>query len=616
MPCIFGDGVILGMMDRRRVWATLTLGIVFACFAGAAWGEFSPKVSNQQYGKAAALLINGRSAVRFQAANGMLSPLERAQITTQRLSVLVAAKLNPRVIYANGDAHSAKVCAGEQVLCRVTSHDARQQGTTAIALAKVWAAAMRELLLMPPVVLNPTEIVVPLGENRQVDVGGAAVGPIYAKIDNADVAEAVAPAGVRSVVVSGKQLGKALVEISVQGEHATLVVYVKKYAGRLPGVSIGQVTGNPCPASLVCYTARQAVAQNAMMEPNASLEIGGIQCPSQALPPGHSRQLKVDVRITGRDYIPYSAKASAEVRNVVLPHEDPAQLFYSNDPESITKYQPLFAGKIEVGKPVRVLYHHQNDMAKRVHLIVELLNPTETPAKIRVFRGIASPSKDTVVVGHTAGCAFMKDCANDVSVVETIPPQSRLVVVSEMLDNKDTASGILELRQMDGQSTYLRVTAAEPFVDNVTDGTIARAPEAKVLRLSDQIYPTPIKTMDVEYIVGSRWAFIPLGKHALTDDSQQKKLYGNYGVTYNINVKVSNPTGEAKKICFVFDPTAGPASGAFFIDGKFASVKYAQPPAEITLKWFTLNPGETKNCRVTTVPLAGSNYPATLIVKS
>lgn len=604
------------MIYRRRVSTTLILVLALLSLAAVASGQMRPRVSAGQFGNAAALLINGKTAVHFRAANGNLSPLERAQITNQRLSALVANGLDPKIVYAAGDARSAKVCAGERILCRVTTYDAKRQGTTAIALAKAWANAIRELLLMPPIVLTPTELTVPLGENRQVEVGGAAVGPIYAKVDNTEIAEAATMADSRNLVLSGKQLGKALVEISVQGERATLVVYVKKYAGRLPAVSIGQVTGNPCPSSLVCYTARQAVAQSAALEPNALLEMGGVKCPSEALPPGRSRQLKVDVRITGPNYIPYSIRASAEVRNVTLPSEEPGQLFYSNDPESITKYQPLFAGKIDLDKPVRVLYHHQNMMSKRVHLIVELLNPNETTARIRVFRGIANPSKDTIVIGHTAGCAFMKDSANDVSVIEAIPPQSRLVLVSDMLGNKDTASGILELRQMEGASAYLRVVAAEPFVDNVTSGSIARASDPAFLQLSDAIYPTPIKTLDYEYTVGSRWAFISLGKHALTDSSQQKQLYGNYGVTYNINVRVSNPTEEAKKISFIFDPTAGPASGAFFIDDQFVSVRYAQPPTEVTLRWFMLNPGETRNVHVRTVPLAGSNYPATLIVKS
>lgn len=604
------------MIHGRRVWGVLALALAFAGMAGAVSAEFTPRVSSGQLGNAAALLVNGRPAVRFQAANGDLMPLERAQITHQRLAALVAAKLDPKVIYAAGDNYSAKVCAGDQILCRVTRFDAKRQGTTPIALARSWAEGIRKLLMMPPIILNPTELIVPFGESRQVQVDGAAIGPVYAKTDNTDVADAAAAEGSRTLVVAGKQLGKALVEISVQGERATLVVYVKKYAGRLPAVVKGEVTGNPCPASLVCHVARQAVAQNAALEPDASIELGGVKCPSQTLSPGQSRQLKVDARITGPNYIPVSAKANVQVRNVVLPREDPGVLFYSNNPESIRKHQTLFVGKVELDKPVRVLYHHQNEMPKRVHLIVELLNPNETAARIRIFRGIANPMKDTIVIGYAAGSAFMKNCAGDVSAVESIPPQSRLVLVSDMLGTKDTASGILELRQMEGDSAYVRVVAAEPFVDNVSEGTIARAPDAAGLRLSDAVYPTPTKTLDFDYTVGSRWVFVPLGKHAIKGNGHENQLYGNYGVTYNINVKITNPTDQPKKISVVFDPTAGPASGAFYVDGKFVAVRYAQPPDEVTLRWFMLNPGETRVCRVTTVPLAGSNYPATLIVKS
>jgi hypothetical protein len=162
----------------------------------------------------------------------------------------------------------------------------------------------------------------------------------------------------------------------------------------------------------------------------------------------------------------------------------------------------------------------------------------------------------------------------------------------------------------------VRITAADPSVEGAVSGTIAAAPNPLMLQMSDHVYPSPAKSMDAGYKVGQHWAFIAIGDHALNDTTAQRKLYGNYGVTYNINVKVSNPTQEEKKVSFIFDPTAGPASGAFFIDGKFVSVRYAQPPSEITLRWFTLSAGETRNFRVQTVPLAGSNYPATLIVKS
>jgi hypothetical protein len=66
----------------------------------------------------------------------------------------------------------------------------------------------------------------------------------------------------------------------------------------------------------------------------------------------------------------------------------------------------------------------------------------------------------------------------------------------------------------------------------------------------------------------------------------------------------------------MFDPTAGLASGVFIIDGSFVSAKYAQPPNEVPLMTYWLKPGETRNVRIETLPVAGSNYPATLVVKS
>lgn len=604
------------MANWRRVWATLAVALALAGLTGSAWGDFRPKVSYGTEGSVGSLVINGAPAVRFQSSNGNLTALERAKITTERLAALVSAKLDPATIRVEGDKHSARIYAGDKLICIATSADAKLYHATSLAIANKWASQMRELLLMPPVTLAPSELTVPLGENRQVEIGGAAVGPIYAKIDDEQIAGVAPETGGKRLTVSAKKLGKALVEVSVEGERATLVVYVKKYAGVLPSVTVGQVTGNPCPAQLVCYAARQAVAQVASLEPSAELEIGRVDCPSQPLGPGKTRQIKVDVRISGRDYIPVSTKANVDVRNVVLPREEAAQLFYSNDPESVRKYQPLFAGRLDLNRVTRILYHHQSEMSKRVHIIVELVNPTDSPAKLRIFRGVSPPSVDTIIVGHVATCAFMKDCASDISVVETIPPQSRLVLVSDTLSTKQTASGIIQVKLMEGERSYVRITAAEPGVDNVSRGSMARASDSSVLQLSDQIYPTPVKTLNFEYAVGSHWAFIPIGKHALTDSSEQKKLYGNYGVTYNINVRISNPTSVAKKVSFVFDPTAGPASGVFIINGKFALAKYAQPPNEITLATITLSPGESKTCHVVTVPLAGSNYPATLIVKS
>jgi hypothetical protein len=185
-----------------------------------------------------------------------------------------------------------------------------------------------------------------------------------------------------------------------------------------------------------------------------------------------------------------------------------------------------------------------------------------------------------------------------------------------MLGHMDTTSGILQITQIDGGASYIRIVANPPGLDNVAAGDIAPAPNPLVLTMSEHVYPMPVKEVNADYEVGKRWAFIPIGKQALTDTTRQKKLHGNYGVTYHIDVKVTNPTDTTKKVTVVFDPSAGLASGVFIIDGEFVSTKYVKPPSEFSLKSYRLRPGEVRYVRIVTLPVAGSNYPATLVVRS
>lgn len=605
------------MANWRKLCMCAVILTALAGVAITAHADFKPQVSSTASGAVGSVIINGETAVRFQASNGSLSGPERAKITAERLTALVNAGFSPSIISVKGDNNAARIYASETLICIATVADAKVLKSKPIDLAAKWASQIRTLLLLPAVVLSPAELTVPLGENRQTEIKGAAAGGVVSvSTDDAEIADITVQSDGKRLTVSAKKLGKAIVDVEISGERATLVVVVKKYAGSVPATVTGQVTGNPCPAQLVTYAARQAIAQNARLEPGAAIEIDKVESSNEALGSGKGRQIKANVKIRGGDYIPVVAAVNVGVRNVVLPRDEPVQLFYSNNPESIHKYQPLFAGRVAVNAATRVLYHHQSEMSKKVQIIVELVNPNDVPAQMRIFRGVSPPLVDTIYVGHVATNAFMRDYANDVSVIEVIPPQSRLVLVSDILSTKQTSSGIIEVKQMVGLPAFVRVTAAEPGVDNVSRGTIARAPNPVIMQMSDHIYPTPTKIVDAEYEVGSRWAFISIGKHALSDSTEQKKLYGNYGVTYNINVRVHNPTEAAKKISLVFDPTAGPCSAVFIVNGRFVPVKYAQPPNEVVLDSIMLEPGQTKVCKVTTIPLAGSNYPAMLVVRS
>jgi len=596
-------------------WRRLGTALAIVLTAGAlssAFAQVRPKISVD----GGTVIINRKPAVLFRAGNGALAPQDRAAITAQRLADFAASGQDPNSITAKGDRHQARVLAGEVLICIATAADAKAARTTPLGLAQSWAQNVKSLLLMPPVVLEPGSPLVPVGENRRVDIGGAAVGLIYAKVADPEIATVSTGPDGSYVLVLGRRVGDTTVEISVEGERACMPVAVREYAGRTPDVSLTEVTGNPCPAELVRYAAGQAIAQNASLQPGAKIEVGAVEAVGGALGPDRCRRTAVAVSISGRGYIPFAAQAVVEVRNVSMARETVDKLFYSNAPERLEKFQTLFAAKLKRDDSTRVLYHHQNAMAKRVQLIVELINPGDSPARIRVFRGVSNPRIDTLLVGQIAANEFLRSFHNNVSVIESIPAGSRLVLVSDFLDPHKTSSGILQVRQMSGEDVYVRITAAEPWVDDVSEGTIAAAPNPLMLEMSDHIYPSPSKDLDTTYRVGERWAFIPIGKHGVQDSQQQKQLYGDYGVTYNISVKVENPTSETKKVRVLFDPTAGLASGVFIIDGRFILTKNAQPPLEVLLASYSLKPGEVRNVSITTVPLAGSNYPATLVVRS
>jgi hypothetical protein len=66
----------------------------------------------------------------------------------------------------------------------------------------------------------------------------------------------------------------------------------------------------------------------------------------------------------------------------------------------------------------------------------------------------------------------------------------------------------------------------------------------------------------------------------------------------------------------LFDPTAGIAGFASLIDGRFVGKSHVSGTREHPLVKYRLEPGERREVRLTTVPLAGSNYPATIVVRS
>ena len=203
-----------------------------------------------------------------------------------------------------------------------------------------------------------------------------------------------------------------------------------------------------------------------------------------------------------------------------------------------------------------------------------------------------------------------------------VPPHTRVGLTVVRMAPGLTISGIAQLRLVVGKPPLVRVAADIPGGDNSLPVALQPFPttwtpaeNGRSYTLSEHVYPDPVKRIAANYRVGERWQFINMGKKPIASDGGNRVLEGNYGVFYDIELTLENPTARNANVQLVFDPTAGLAGAVFLIDGKYAEVPQINAPAEAILARYSMSPGTKRTVTVRTMPLAGSNYPATLVVR-
>ena len=587
-----------------------------------ACAKFIPRVNvRAEKDGTAFILINGRSAVHVMTPNGSLSPIQRATIAAERLNALVQKGLDPQVIAYKKAGHSARIVIGDSLMMVATSAEARAHATTSPKLAESWVGNLQKLLSLPPLTVSPSSLVVPFGETRSAEIECALSTPIQVESSNPSLVTLDFQKKPGYVVITGLSIGDATVTFKCEEYSATMAVAVRKYAASAAKETRrATVTGWNCPASLIVPAARSAACQAVYLEVGARITILVAQSPTENLTPGQRVKVPVQVGAAGPGYLPIRFSVPVEVQNRQLPPVPISQIMYSNNPERLAKYQSLFTGRLDsTTETTRLLYHHQNMTNRKVGFVIDVVNPSASPAALHVIEGIAEPMLDTVVVGYLAGLEFMQNHRSCLGRVYDIPPETRQVLVSQSLGHEYTASGIMELRLLSGEPLLVRVTA-EPEDQRAAEDSYempvpARGIDPRQIALSDHVYPNPVQDYDVTYTIGKAWVFLRLGKDPLKHATQDMQLYGNYGVTYEIKARLENPLSAPVTAELVFEATAGPASGIFYVDGNMVRVKYLTPPSEFTLGRVTVPAGKTRVVSIRTIPLSGSAYPATLIIR-
>ncbi len=619
--------MVLGSMCK---WIAALLGVL--ALSIAAHAQLVPRVEV----KGSTLLVNRAMAVRVRVANGDLSPERRAQIAAERLQAAVARGLGARHVGVKAERHRAAVTIGSGVLLYATRADARAAGTTPLRLAQAWASSLRHCLSIPPLSLSADELLVPLGESRTVRVNGWLEGTVVVAPTGAPDDGVTDPAVIgdgRTVQITGRAVGRERVLVSVGELSVPLMVTVRKYAGEVKAAEPVVVTGIDLPISFVRQAVEAAIVRSTQLESGAEVQIASPVRLSSVPDVGQSTTASALVRASGSGYIAREQEVKLTVVNRPITMNEPVLLMVSNDPERVQKAQTLFAGEISEAQGARLLYHHMNGMVQDGLLQIELLNPTDVTRTAHITGAASTPMRDTVRVGYVAGELFLRALMNNMGHTVTIPAQSKVVLLAQKMRPLDTASGVLQVRLLPTEGAQppapcvlkvaMQVYQNQPLPlvgTTMVWGFLPPRPltaeERRQIAGNDHIYPTSQKVLTATYVVGQRWQFIRIGEQAVRNHNQQRKLDGNYGVIYEVRVEIVNPTDRVRDVEVAFEPSGGEAGGVFAIGGEVLGIQRALPPKEFSITRIRLQPNQKRTITIRTMPLAGSNYPATLMVRS
>jgi len=616
---------------RRITQLLAVLAATLAAAGPAAARSARLEVRSERTGSrhAGVVVVNRQVAARVLTANGDLGPVDRARLAVERLQAALDKGLGARHVRALADGRRWVVAIGDQTLLYATRLEARHHRSSPAGLAGRWAASFRRLLALPPVALSHRVIVIPLGEKRALAVTG------YARdwerveaVDSEEVAGAQLVGG--RLVLTARRPGRTTATVSADGHTARCEVIVRKRAGRLALLSDAEVTGSPAPPDLSSAAATVAVRRFLDVEPGASVRIVSAPRVARSLRADQAVVVRALVEISGAGYLPVRGEVSVRVRNREVAFRSMAHLLYSNVPERIRKPGTLYIGHLDSSGPVRLFYHHVNNMAQPVALSVSLVNTGPDPVTLQIVPGFAAPDLDAVQAGRKAGQSFFPRMLRNAGEIYTLPGRSTVPLAVHRLAVEETGSGIADVRLLEpaGGRCALRVSA-EPWsasgwprlaADHLDAWRHVLPRPASAAELadsepSDYVFPGPTKTVHAEYTIGKPWTWIRLGDGPIQGVRGNLRLDGNYGVLYRINVKVHNPTETRRTVEVAFEAGAGPASGLFNIGGRLVDVPSAYPREERSLARFDVEPGAVRTIQIETVPLGGSAYPAALIVR-
>jgi hypothetical protein len=243
--------------------------------------------------------------------------------------------------------------------------------------------------------------------------------------------------------------------------------------------------------------------------------------------------------------------------------------------------------------------------------VVELSNSDPTPLRLWIA-GVDHVGTDELAVGHAAAREFLDRYWHRAGFVQTVPGSRTLHLVVQELAPREVASGLEQIRILDGARATVRVVA---HIEGETNPMEAEGRADADLSHQQGAFDRPFVARRGAYAVGGPFLIMDVGDgvDALLDSQTHAMLNGNYGVLYRFQVRLSNPTREAAVIGLVLQARAGDVSSTLLIDGQVVDLPRVKSGDSRVLTKFRLPPGRRRSLAIATMPESGGSYPVRLI---
>lgn len=569
------------------------------------------------------LLVNGTRIHTFGAPLGGESPSQLAE-----RSALVLKGFDGKVQFTKkAQKQNCLVLMGSRTVMVVTPAEAKTRNVSVSTLAATVTQRLINASKLPAIAIGSSRIELPESGSTSLALTGWATRKAVIETQKPGIVEIQRTEG--AISLTGKSPGETILTIKFANNSVEIPVSVMPYAFKKGENLSALVMGNPADKSAVAG-AITAALQTRSASPTTN-RVWARVLDAQPLLPGQTKTFRAKVKATGPNCFPFDGEVTMSVTNIGASVPKENELWYSNEPERLTKTGRLYYNELPANRSVRLLYHHQNAYSVAQIVRYMIANPTDKPARLAVSLGDSDPDRNPTRAGYKAGNQFLQLRLRGSAEIIDVPPRTVVPITVRRLRTGETCSGIATLAlQGDGaekvavvgdcilqQTLYDGWHAGENFTGAwhiVSPKSIAEVRINQDIN-ENPVFPEPFKDLQLDYEVGGRFGFARIGDVPIKNSSKNTSLAGNFGVIYNIRGQLKNSTPAPAEVELLFEASAGYGSGLFVLNGEMIKIGLIQPKQEIVLASIKIPSGTTKPLNIQTMPLSGANYPVTLIVR-